>query len=122
MLNKLKAWDKKRKRIKFYLKDRNKNNLYRLVVYRSNTNIYAQLVNDEKHITVLSTSSIDKNLEKSILTAKSKIDKSEIVGNEIAQKMKKAKIDSIIFDRNGYKYHGRIKALGEAIRKSGINF
>tara|TARA_B100000029_G_scaffold208132_2_gene205918 strand:+ start:792 stop:1160 length:369 start_codon:yes stop_codon:yes gene_type:complete len=122
MLNKLKAWDKKRKRIKFYLKDRNKNNLYRLVIYRSNTNIYAQLVNDEKHITVLSTSSIDKDLEKTISTAKSKVDKSEIVGNEIAKKMKKAKIESIIFDRNGYKYHGRIKALGEAVRKSGINF
>ena len=122
MFNKLKAWDKKRKQIKFYLKDRNKNNLNRLVVYRSNTNIYAQLVNDGKNITILSTSSLDKNLKDAISKAKNKVIKSEIVGDAIAQKMKKEKIDHIIFDRNGYKYHGRIKALGEAIRKSGINF
>ena len=104
------------------IKDRNRNNLYRLVVYRSNNNIYAQLINDKKQITVLSTSSIDKKLKNVFAKAKSKINKSEIVGDEIAQKMKEAKIERIIFDRNGYKYHGRIKALGEAIRKSGINF
>ena len=92
----------------------------RLVVYRSNTNIYAQLVDDEKRITVLSASSIDKNIKSLIDKAANKIEKSKIVGESLAEKIKEAKIDRIIFDRNGYKYHGRVKALSEAIRSAKI--
>ena len=92
----------------------------RLVVYRSNTNIYAQLVDDEKKITVLSASSIDKNIKSLIDKAANKIEKSKIVGESLAEKIKEAKISRIIFDRNGYKYHGRIKALCEAVRKKEI--
>jgi len=99
---------------------KNIGNYPRLVVYRSNTNIYAQLVDDEKNITVLSASSIDKNLKKSIDKAKNKIEKSKIVGESLAEKIKNAKIEKIIFDRNGYKYHGRVKALSEAIRSAEI--
>ena len=106
----------KKKRLKYHLKQKNINNVPRLVVFRSNNNIFAQLVDDENNNTILSVSSIDMKLKGAIEKAKSKIEKSKIVGNTIAEKMKKANIDKIIFDRNGYKYHGRIKAVAEAIR------
>ncbi len=99
---------------------KNMGNHPRLVVYRSNTNIYAQLVDDEKRITVLSASSIDKNIKSLIDKAANKIEKSKIVGESLAEKIKEAKIGRIIFDRNGYKYHGRVKALTEAIRSAEI--
>ena len=113
---KMKKWDSKRKRLKYHLKQKNINNVPRLIVFRSNKNIFTQLVDDENSKTILSVSSIDMKLKGAIEKAKSKIDKSRIVGKTIAEKMKKANIDKIIFDRNGYKYHGRIKAVAEAIR------
>ena len=118
--SKYQIWKKKRQRIKYQIMQKNKDNHPRLVVYRSNANIYAQLIDDEKSITVLSASSIDKNLKKSIDKAENKIVKSKIVGESLAEKIKNAKIERIIFDRNGYKYHGRIKALAEAIRSAEI--
>ena len=118
--NKHKNWQNKRKRIKYRIIQKNRNDYPRLVVYRSNTNIYAQLVNDIKMTTLLSASSIDKDLKDPIEKAANKIEKSTIVGNAIAAKIKKAKIGQIIVDRNGYKYHGRVKALTEAIRSSDI--
>ena len=108
--------ESKKKRLKYHLKQKNINNLPRLIVFRSNKNIFTQLVDDENSETILSVSSIDMKLKGAIEKAKSKIEKSKIVGNTIAEKMKKANIDKIIFDRNGYKYHGRIKAVAEAIR------
>ena len=113
---KMKKWDSKRKRLKYHLKQKNINNVPRLIVFRSNKNIFTQLVDDENSNTILSVSSIDIKLKGAIEKAKSKIEKSKIVGNTIAEKMKKDNIDKIIFDRNGYKYHGRIKAVAEAIR------
>ena len=118
--SKYQIWQKKRQRIKYRIMQKNISNHPRLVVYRSNTNIYAQLVDDEKNITILSASSIDKNLKKSIDKAANKIEKSKIVGESLAEKIKNAKIERIIFDRNGYKYHGRVKALTEALRSSEI--
>ena len=118
--SKYQLWQKKRQRIKYRIKQKNINNHPRLVVYRSNTNIYAQLIDDEKNITVLSASSIDKSLKKSIDKAANKIEISKIVGESLAEKIKNAKIKRIIFDRNGYKYHGRIKALCEKIRSTEI--
>ena len=118
--NKHKNWQNKRKRIKYRIMQKNRNDYPRLVVYRSNTNIYAQLVDDLKMTTLLSASSIDKDLKDPIEKAANKIEKSTIIGNAIAAKIKKAKIGQIIVDRNGYKYHGRVKALTEAIRSAGI--
>jgi large subunit ribosomal protein L18 len=92
----------------------------RLVVYRSNSNIYAQLLDDKRGVTVLSASSIDKDIKSLIDKAANKIEKSKIVGEALAEKIKEAKISRIIFDRNGYKYHGRVKALSEAIRLAEI--
>jgi len=118
--SKYQIWQKKRQRIKYRIMQKNIGNLPRLIVYRSNTNIYAQLVDDEKRITVLSASSIDKNIKSIIDKAANKIEKSKIVGESLAEKIKEAKIGRIVFDRNGYKYHGRVKALTEAIRSAEI--
>ena len=113
-------WEFKRSRLKYHLKTKNINNSPRLVVFRSNKNIFTQLVDDVNNRTILSVSSIDKTLKGDIDKAKNKIEKSIIVGNAVAAKIKKENIGQIIFDRNGYKYHGRIKALCEAVRKKEI--
>ena len=118
--NKYQIWQEKRKRSKYHIVQKNISNLPRLVVFRSNSNIYAQLIDDEKQTTLLSSSSIDKNLKKSVEKASSKIEISKIVGESLAEKINDAKIDKIIFDRNGYKYHGRVKALAEAVRSAEI--
>ena len=113
---KMKKWDSKRKRLKYHLKQKNINNVPRLIVWNLLKRKLDQLVDDENSNTILSVSSIDMKLKGAIEKAKSKIEKSKIVGNTIAEKIKKANIEKIIFDRNGYKYHGRIKAVAEAIR------
>ena len=115
-------WKNKRLRIKYKMKEKNNHNHPRLVVYRSNSNIYAQLVDDLKNITLFSASSIDKNIIDSLSKVDSKVEQSTIVGKALAVKINNSKIDTIIFDRNGYKYHGRIKALADAVREAGVNF
>jgi len=118
--NKFQIWQEKRKRTKYNIMQKNIGNHPRLVIFRSNMNIYAQLLDDSKKITLLSASSIDKDLQQSIKKAENKIAMSKIVGESLAKKIKDAKIDRIIFDRNGYKYHGRIKALTDAVRSADI--
>ncbi|WP_152285509.1 50S ribosomal protein L18 [Flavicella marina] len=90
----------------------------RLSVYRSNKEIYAQLVDDVTGNTIVSVSSRDKGVD-------AKGSKSEIastVGKSIAEKAIAAKIETVSFDRNGYLYHGRVKALAEAAREAGLKF
>ena len=118
--SKYQIWQKKRQRIKYRIMQNNIGNHPRLVVYRSNSNIYAQLLDDKRGVTVLSASSIDKNIKSLIDKAANKIEKSKIVGETLAEKINEAIISRIIFDRNGYKYHGRVKALSEAIRSAEI--
>jgi len=118
--NKFQIWQEKRKRTKYNIMQKNISNHPRLVIFRSNVNIYAQLLDDSKNITLLSASSIDKDLQEPIKKAGNKIAMSKIVGESLAKKIRDAKIDRIIFDRNGYKYHGRIKALTDAVRSADI--
>jgi len=113
-------WLKKRIRTKNILRN-TKGDYSRLVIYRSNRHIYAQLVDDIKYKTILSVSTKDKSMLSKIESI-SKIEQSKIVGEMLADKIKKSKVKKIVFDRNGYKYHGRVKALGDAIREKGINF
>ena len=90
--------------------------LPRLNVFRSNTNMYAQIIDDETGKTLVSTSSLELKLDKNnIETAKK-------VGESIAKKAKDAKITEVVFDRSGYLYHGRIKALAESAREAGLKF
>lgn len=88
----------------------------RLNVFRSNKEIYAQVIDDVKGITLVSSSS--KNLK----VNGGNIEGAKIVGKDIASKCKKAKIEKVVFDRGGYLYHGRVAALAEAARENGLEF
>lgn len=93
----------------------------RLSVFRSNKFIYAQIIDDRAGRTLASFS--EKQLSKEQLTkAKTKKERAAMVGEEIAKLAKKAKVSRVVFDRGGYKYHGRVKELAEGARKGGLNF
>ena len=91
----------------------------RLNVFRSNNNIFAQIIDDEASVTLVSASSIDKELK---LSNGGNIEAATKVGELIAKRAKKAKISKVVFDRGGYLYHGRVKALAEAARENGLEF
>lgn len=88
----------------------------RLCVFRSNQAIYAQLIDDVKGVTMASSSSLELKLKNNNLEA------AAAVGKDIAEKAKKAKIKAVVFDRGGYLYHGRVKALADAARENGLEF
>ena len=92
------------------------NNPLRLIVTKTNANIFAQIVDDEKGITLVSSSSLQLNLKNGNKESCAK------VGADLAQKALAKKITKIVFDRGGNKYHGRIAALAEAARKNGLHF
>ena len=91
----------------------------RLNVFRSNKNIFAQIIDDEKGVTLVSASSIDKELK---LTNGGNLEAATKVGELLAKRAKKAKIKKVVFDRGGYLYHGRVKALADAARENGLEF
>ena len=93
----------------------------RLAVYRSTKHIYAQLIDDEKHVTVCSASSLDKDLKEKLKHG-GNIEAAKIVGEAIAKKALKAGIECVVFDRGGFLYHGRIQALADAAREAGLQF
>ncbi|HPJ51495.1 MAG TPA: 50S ribosomal protein L18 [Flavobacteriales bacterium] len=90
----------------------------RLSVYRSNKGIYAQIIDDENGRTLASASSLKDKLANEV----AKTEQARIVGQAIAEKAKAAGIASVVFDRNGYLYHGRVKALADAAREGGLQF
>ena len=95
----------------------------RLSVFRSSKNIYAQIINDENHKTIASAKSSEiKNSEKKEVDLKSKKLIAYQVGELIASKALKLKIDKVVFDRGGCMYHGRVKSLAEGARKGGLKF
>jgi large subunit ribosomal protein L18 len=93
----------------------------RLAVFRSLTNIYAQVIDDTKGMTLAAASSLDTEI-KSQADGKKKSDISVMVGALVAQRAKEKGITLVTFDRGGNQYHGRVKALGEAARKEGLKF
>lgn len=93
----------------------------RLSVYRSNIHIYAQIIDDNKGITLCSSSTLDKNLQIDIKSMK-KIERAKAVGKILADNASKIGIRRVVFDRSGYKFHGRIKALAESARDNGLLF
>lgn len=94
----------------------------RLVVFKSLNNIYAQLVDDKNQKTITGVSSLNKDLKEKVGKAKSKIEVATLVGESIAKKAKDLKYETVVFDRNGYIYHGRIKAVADGARKGGLKF
>ena len=93
----------------------------RLAVYRSTKHIYAQLIDDEKHVTICSASSIDKDLKEKLAHG-GNIDAAKVVGEAIAKKALKAGVKECVFDRGGFLYHGRVAALADAAREAGLDF
>jgi large subunit ribosomal protein L18 len=93
----------------------------RLNVFRSLDNIYAQVIDDAAGHTLASASTIDKEIAKQV-EGKNKLDAAKIVGKVLAERAKTAGISSVIFDRGGYKYHGRVAALAEGAREGGLEF
>ncbi len=94
----------------------------RLVVFRSLKNIYGQIVDDSQQKTLLGASSLSKEIQAEVEKAKSRVEVSRLVGRLIAEKAKQKNITKVVFDRNGYAYHGNVKALAEGAREGGLEF
>ena len=97
-----------------------KKNRYRLSISRSSKNISAQIIDDSKKITLLSSSSVEKDIRSEQKTSKTEL--SKIVAEKLAKKAKEKNIIKIYFDRGLYKYHGRVKIFAETLRKTGMEF
>lgn len=91
---------------------------YRITVFKSLKNISAQIIDDKINKTVVSASSTEKNIKKD---KKNKTDLSTHLGEILAKRASEKKINKVYFDRGGYKYHGRVKALADSLRKNGLN-
>ena len=91
----------------------------RLSVFRSNANITAQIIDDEKGVTLVSASTLEKDLN---IKNGGNVEAAKLIGAEIAKRAKKAKITKVVFDRGGYLYHGRVAALADAAREAGLEF
>ena len=94
-------------------------NRYRVSVSKSLNNLSAQIIDDKQKKTLVSASSIEKEIKGKKVK---KMEKSSLIGEILAKRAKDKKINEVYFDRGGYKYHGRIKALAESLRKNGLNF
>ena len=93
----------------------------RLNVFRSLSQIYAQVINDETGQTLISASSIDRDQRKN-MAGKTKTEQAELVGKVVAERAKSLSIDQVVFDRAGYRYIGRVKALADGAREGGLQF
>ena len=116
---KLSTLERKKYRIRNKLKKVSNENRYRLSVSRSSKNISAQIIDDVKKITLISASSLKKELKSQ---KKNKTELSTIVAELLATKAKEKKITKVYFDRGIYKYHGRVKIFAETLRKNGMEF
>tara|TARA_A100000164_G_scaffold361035_1_gene375357 strand:- start:635 stop:991 length:357 start_codon:yes stop_codon:yes gene_type:complete len=96
------------------------NERFRLSISRSSKNIFAQIIDDKKNITLLSASSIEKDIKS--VSKVNKTELSKIVAEKLAKKALDKKISKIFFDRGIYKYHGRVKIFAETLRKNGMKF
>ncbi|NMN67917.1 LSU ribosomal protein L18P [Candidatus Pelagibacter ubique] len=117
---KLKAIDRKKFRVRNKAKKVSSPDRFRLSISRSSKNISAQIIDDVKNVTLLSSSSIDKEIRD--MNKVNKTDVSKIVAENLAKKALVKKITKIYFDRSVYKYHGRVKAFAETLRKNGMEF
>ncbi len=94
----------------------------RLAVFRSLNHIYAQIIDDSEHHTLVAASDTEKDVKAGVRGDKNKSAVAEVVGEALAKRAKEKGIKTVVFDRGGFKYHGRVKALAEAARKGGLSF
>ena len=112
--NKIKRKLRNRKKLKKVNTDR-----YRISVSKSLNNLFIQIIDDKNKKTLVSASSTEKDIKKNKIK---KIEKSSLMGEILAKRAKEKNINNVYFDRGGYKYHGRIKAFAETLRKNGLKF
>lgn len=108
---------RKRRHVRVRNKIAGTNECPRLNVFRSNSHIFAQIIDDEKGTTLVSSSSVELKLKNG-----GNVDGAKLVGADIASKATKAGIKNVVFDRGGYQYHGRVAALADAARENGLEF
>ena len=118
-MNKINNKIKRKLRNRKKLKNVNTNR-YRISVSKSLNNISAQIIDDNRNMTLLSASSVEKDIKSG--SKVSKIELSKIVAEKLAKKAQEKKITKIFFDRGVYKYHGRVKIFAETLRKNGMDF
>ena len=117
---KLDTTKRKRFRVSNKVKKVASNDRFRLCISRSSKNISAQIVDDNKRITLISASSVEKDIKS--ISKVNKTELSKIVAEKLAKKAQEKKITKIFFDRGIYKYHGRVKVFAETLRKNGMDF
>ncbi len=111
---------RRKERVRFSLRKKAADRV-RLSVFRSGKHIYAQLIDDTKGVTLAAASSLDKDV-KSSLKSTSTVEAAKSVGTLIAKRAKDANVKEVVFDRGGYLFHGRVKALADAAREAGLSF
>ena len=112
--NKIKRKLRNRKKLKLVSENR-----YRISVNKSLNNLSAQIIDDKKHITLVSASSIEKEFKSKKIK---KMEKSSLLGEILSKRAKEKNINKVYVDRGEYKYHGRVKAFAETLRKNGLKF
>jgi|TARA_B110000858_G_scaffold89043_1_gene102840 large subunit ribosomal protein L18 len=117
----IKSKKDKRQKVRFKIRKRivGSADQPRLAIFRSNKEIYAQLIDDASSTTLAAASSRENTAKDAKLT---KVDQAKSVGKMIAERAKKAGVDAVVFDRGGFLYHGRVKALADSAREAGLNF
>ena len=117
---KLSTVQRKRFRVRNKLKKNSSRDRYRVSIFRSSKNISAQIIDDTKNITIISSSSNEKLIKN--LSKKNKSELSNVVAENLAKRAIEKKIKKVYFDRGLYKYHGRVKTFAETLRKNGMEF
>ena len=118
VITKRNQWKNKQSRVAYKI---NKTLKYpKVIIFRSNKNISVQLIDNNTKLTICSSSSLDKSISKEILKSNNKIDMSNIVAKDLSSKIKSQKIDKVVFDRSGYRFHGRVKAIADTLKENGI--
>lgn len=120
MANSNKIFANRRDRVRRNVK-KNSDGRPRLSVHRSSEHIYAQVIDDSKGTTLAAASTLEKDVKSSIKTGANK-DAAAVVGKLVAERAVKAGVSEVVFDRGGFLYHGRVKALAEAAREGGLKF
>tara|TARA_B100000287_G_scaffold400532_2_gene419830 strand:+ start:585 stop:953 length:369 start_codon:yes stop_codon:yes gene_type:complete len=119
VISKRKKWQDKKSRISY--KVNNVLKVPKVIIFRSNKNISVQLIDNKSNSTICSSSSLDKDISGLISKGTNKTDISKIVAENMSKKLKSKKIDKIVFDRSGYRFHGRVKVIADTLKENGIS-
>lgn len=115
-----KLFERRKKRVRFKIREKNADRL-RLSVFRSSQHIYAQIIDDRAQKTLVSASTVEKDLRETLKTGANR-EAAEVIGKRVAERALKSGIKEVVFDRGGYLFHGRVKAVAEAARAAGLSF